>query len=281
MEEEVTHLNHLLIFLSLYNHFQLASKYLQYYISSSNGKGHGVHSPFVFDFIKNVLRDQQQYPCYSSIEQQRKKLLANDAQIEVEDFGAGSKVIRSNKRIVKDIAASSLKPKKYAQLLFRMVQYYKPVTIVELGTSLGTTSAYLANGDPAATLFTCEGSSSIASIAKQTFDALQLKNIELIEGDFTKTLPLLFSKCPTADFVFIDGNHREKPTIEYFEQFLMHSTASTIMVFDDIHWSKEMESAWAYIQQHPAVKLTIDLFFIGLVFINPDFKARQHFAIRY
>ena len=128
----------------MFTRFQLAKKYLHYYITASNGKGHGVHSPFVFDFIKNVKNDKKEYTCYEMIEQQRKKLLADETIIDVEDFGAGSSVMKTNKRAVKNIAQSSLKPKKYAQLLFRMVQHYQPKTIIELGTSLGITTSYLA-----------------------------------------------------------------------------------------------------------------------------------------
>ena len=183
--------------------------------------------------------------------------------------------------MVKAIAHSSLKPKKYARLLFRIVQYYQPKTILELGTSFGITSAYLARGNKEATLYTCEGAASIADIAAQTFNSLQIENAKLIRGDFAKTLPPLFSSVQIVDLAFVDGNHRTEPTLQYFHHLLDHSTASTIFVFDDIHWSAEMEAAWCFIQQHPAVTLTIDLFFIGLVFINPDFKARQHFVIRF
>lgn len=265
----------------MYTPFQLAKKYLYYYLSASNGKGHGVHSPFVFDFIENVLRDKKQYNCYAAIERQREKLINNNTLIEVEDFGAGSSVIKSNQRIVKDIANSSLKPRKFAQLLFRMVYYYQPATIIELGTSFGITCSYLSAGNENSQLYTCEGATNIAAIAQQTFDALQIKNIELIKGDFAKTLPSLLSKIGTIDFAFVDGNHRKEPTVQYFQQLLNHSKGSTILIFDDIHWSAEMEVAWSTIRQNPAVTLTIDLFFIGLVFINPDFKVKQHFAIRF
>ena len=265
----------------MYSSFQLAKKYLHYRLKASNGKGHGVHSPFVFDFIKNVLRDKKQYDCYSKIEAIRKELLSNKKIIEVEDFGAGSSVIKSNQRIIKDIAASSLKPKKYAQLLFRMIQYYQPKTILELGTSFGITTSYLASGNAAAKIYTCEGAKEIASIAKQNFQTLNIKNIDVIEGDFAKTLPTLFSQIQQVDFAFVDGNHRKAPTVEYFKELLNHSTSSTLMVFDDIHWSKEMEEAWAEIQQHPCVTLTVDLFFIGIVCINTDIKVKQHFAVSY
>jgi len=265
----------------LYSRFQLAKKYLHYYLTASNGKGHGIHSPFVFDFIKNVLNDTTAYPAYQPIEQRRKALLNNSTVIEVEDFGAGSSVIKTNKRVVSAIAASSLKPKKYAQLLHRMVKYYQPATVLELGTSFGITTAYLAAANAASKVFTCEGSGAIASIAKQNFDELQLNNVQLTQGDFAKTLAPLLSDLTAIDFAFIDGNHRKQPTLDYFNQLLQHANAKTILVFDDIHWSAEMEEAWAAVKVHPAVTLTIDLFFISMVFFNPDINHKQHFTIRF
>ncbi len=272
---------HFLFLIILFSKFQLAKKFLHYYLTASNGKGHGVHSPFVFEFINNVLKDKKQYDCYAAIEKQRRQLLQDRAVIEIEDFGAGSAVMKSNKRLIKNIAASSLKPKIFAQLLFRIVQYYQPVTILELGTSLGITTAYLAKGNAAGKVFTCEGSSAIAAIAQKNFEQLQIKNIQLTLGDFAKTFQPLLNETGKIDFAFIDGNHRKEPTVEYFSKLLNFSTPSTMLIFDDIHWSEEMEAAWAIIQQHPSVTLTIDLFFIGLVFINPDFKVKQHFVIRF
>jgi predicted O-methyltransferase YrrM len=265
----------------LYSPFQLAKKYIRYYLTASNGKGHGVHSPFVYDLISKVLNDKKEQASYEIIEKKREELLNNDTVIEVEDFGAGSSVMKSNTRMIKNIAASSLKPKKFAQLLYRLVRYYQPKTILELGTSLGITTCYLAKGKNQAKVFTCEGSSSIAAIAQKNFQELQIKNIRLTQGDFAKTLQPLLNELGKVDFAFIDGNHRKEPTLEYFSKLLNHSTSSTILIFDDIHWSEEMEAAWNEIQQHPSVTLTIDLFFIGLVFINPDFKVKQHFAIRF
>ena len=265
----------------MYSSFQLAKKYLHYYITASNGKGHGIHSPFVFDFIIKVLNDKKKYDCYHLIEKRRAALLTDATIIEVEDFGAGSAVIKTNKRVVKDIARSSLKPKKFSQLLFRMVQYYQPEIIVELGTSFGITSAYLAAGNNNAKVFTCEGAKNIAAIAKQTFSNLHQENIELTEGDFTQTLPPLLAQLKNIDLAFVDGNHRKQPTLDYFTKLLNVSSSSTILIFDDIHWSAEMEAAWTEIQQHPAVTLTIDLFFIGIVCVNTDIKVKQHFTIRF
>lgn len=265
----------------MYTRSQLAKKYIQYYLTASSGKGHGIHSPFVFDLIKNVLRDKKIYSCYPLIEKVRQQLLKQKCEIEVEDFGAGSAVIKTNKRAVDHIAASSLKPVKYAQLLFRIVQYYKPAKIVELGTSFGITTAYLSAGNPYAQIYTVEGSPAIASIAASTFNIVGAENIQLVTGNFEENLPGLLSSIQCVDLAFIDGNHRMEPTFNYFQQLLNHSTGSTILIFDDIHWSAEMEEAWSAIKQHPSVTLTIDLFFIGIIFINPDFKIPQHYSIRF
>ncbi|MDQ6758099.1 MAG: class I SAM-dependent methyltransferase [Bacteroidota bacterium] len=265
----------------MYSSFQLAKKYFHYYLLASNGKGHGIHSPFVFEFIKNVLNDKKVYECYEKIEKLRKELLHDKRIIEVEDLGAGSIALSSNKRTIKDIAGSSLKPKKFSQLLFRMVQYYKPETIIELGTSLGITTSYLASANKNSEVFSLEGSKNIAETAEGNFKKVGLQNIKVIQGNFNDTLPALLSQVQKIDLAFIDGNHRKGPTINYFYQLLNKSTDSTILIFDDIHWSAEMEDAWKELQQHPSVTLTIDIFFIGLIFFKKDFKAKQHFVIRF
>jgi predicted O-methyltransferase YrrM len=265
----------------MHSTFTLAKRYLHYYLTASNGKGHGVHSPFVFDFIKNILRDKKKYDCYERIEKIRNELLKNDALIDVEDHGAGSSVIQSNKRVVRDIARSSLKNKKFAQLINRMVKYYKPKTIVELGTSFGITTSYMASANPLSMVYSLEASENIVGIAQNTFEKLALKNIELIHANFNDALPQLLEKIDEIDFAFIDGNHRKTPTLHYFSLLLQKTTGTSILIFDDIHWSAEMEEAWKQIQQQTAVTLTIDLFFIGIVFFNKDFKSSQHFVIRF
>lgn len=265
----------------MYSAFQLAKKYIRYYFTASNGKGHGIHSPFVFDFITKVLNDKKKYACYDAIEVVRQRVRKAATIIEVEDFGAGSAVIKSNKRMVKAIAKSSIKSPKFAQLLFRMVQYYQPKSIVELGTSFGITTAYLASGNAAAKVYTCEGAPQIAAIAQHNFNLMGIQNCTILQGDFAQTLPALFSMVNLFDFAFVDGNHRKAPTLQYFNQLLAHSTSKTILIFDDIHWSSEMEAAWLVIQHHPSVTVTIDLFFIGIVCINSDIKLKQHFVIRY
>jgi predicted O-methyltransferase YrrM len=265
----------------MYSKWQMMMKYVQYRLHASNGKGHGVHSPFVFNFITQVLNDKRFFYCYKTIEIVRGQLQADDKLLTIEDFGAGSRIHTHTQRTVKDIATSSLKPKKYSQLLFRMVNYFQPATILELGTSLGITTAYLACGKADAQVITMEGAKAIAAIAQQNFKLLHLKNIQVVTGNFDDTLPGTLQKLPGIDFAFIDGNHRLQPTLHYFELLLPKVHEHSVLIFDDIHWSNEMEEAWNTIKAHEKVMLTIDLFFIGIVFFRKENKAKQAFTIRF
>lgn len=256
-------------------------KYLHYYFTASNGKGHGTHSPFVFSFIKNVLNDRTNYPAYEEVESLRKNLRKDNRLIPVEDLGAGTTTGAGNQRSISSIATHAAKPPKYAQLLFRMARYYQPQSILELGTSLGLTSAYLAQANEKGKLFTLEGAPSIAELAALHFNQLGLENVEVITGNFDHTLIPTLKKLGRPDMVFIDGNHRKEPTLRYFKILLDHTGPETILIFDDIHWSQEMEEAWEEIRLDPAVQCSLDLFFIGIVFFRQEFREKVHFSIRY
>lgn len=265
----------------MYNRIQLAHKYFSYYFTASNGRGHGIHSPFVFEFIKKVLNDKTKYVAYNKVEDLRKQLLSDSRMLVVEDFGAGSKWLKKNNRSIKSVAQNSAKLAKYGQLLFRMIQYYSPDNVLELGTSLGITTSYLASAKPESKITTMEGAGEIADVASQNFRKLGLENVALIRGNFDDTLPGTIEQLPKIDFAFIDGNHRLAPTLRYFEQILGKAHNDTLLVFDDIHWSSEMEEAWKIIRAHPSVRCTIDLFFIGIVIFRREFQEKQHFTIRF
>ncbi|MBD0296667.1 MAG: class I SAM-dependent methyltransferase [Flavisolibacter sp.] len=265
----------------MYTSFQLIKKYLHYYCTAANGKGHGIHSPFVFDFVWHVLNNKKQYLPPSSIEQVRKELLHDKQIIDIEDLGAGSRIETRKQRAIQQVAVTAVKPKKYSQLFYRLVRHYKPQTIIELGTSLGITTAYIAMANPAAQVFTIEGSTALGDKAKSVFDRLAFNIVQVIQGNFDTELPVLLQKIEKVNLAYIDGNHRYEPTLHYFHQLLMKCGEESILVFDDIHWSAEMEKAWQAIKNHPDVRCTIDIFFLGFAFFRNDFKERQHFTIRF
>jgi predicted O-methyltransferase YrrM len=240
-----------------------------------------VHSPFVFDFAREVLYNKRDFQSYIQIEKRRHQLIRDLSQIEVTDLGAGSGKWTSNKRRVSEIAATSLKRKKYAQLLFRVARYFEPKNTLEFGTSLGITTAYLSTGYPSGKVYTIEGCPNIAAVAGESFSKLGLNNIVQHTGHFDEVLPNLLPQLPELDLVFIDGNHRLEPTLRYFEQTLPKANNDTVFIFDDIHWSPDMEEAWYRIKEHPRVKLSIDIYEMGFVFIREEQKEKEHFTLRF
>ncbi len=255
-------------------------KFIRYFFSAKNE--HSLHSPFVFQLYTQVIRPKKltEPPVFQRIEAIRKQLLQDHSEIEVQDFGAGSRINNSPKRSVRHIAHNAEKPVKFARLLFRLVQCFKPNTVFDLGTSLGMTTAYLANAKPDNQVFTFEGCPQTAALAQQHFDSLGCQNIQLVVGNLDQTLPQQVQAIKQLDFAFFDANHRYEPTVRYFETCLTKATESSVFVFDDIHWSNQMEQAWQYIKAHPQVSITIDLFFVGLVFFRTQ-QPKQDFVLRF
>jgi len=259
--------------------YQLAGKYLKYYFTAGNR--HDVHSPFVFSLIENVLRDRKKHPAFKEIEELRRQLLKSEETLRVTDLGAGSLISTGNERKVKDITRFAAKQPKFGQLFYRLIQYLQPKRILELGTSMGLSTAYMAKAAPNANVITIEGCPNIAAKAAQNFQSLNLHNIRQVTGNFDTVLPEVLKEIQLADWVYIDGNHRKDPTIAYFNECLKYTDEYSVLIFDDIHWTPDMEAAWHTIQDHPKVTCTIDLFFIGLVFFRKDFKVKQHFTLKY
>lgn len=259
----------------------LGRKYLQYLLTATNGKGHGVHSPFVYDFIRHVLMDKQDYPVYKTAEEYRKKLLKTNTIIEVQDYGAGSRTQLTKQRKISDIAKTSAKPAKFGKLLYRTAAHYHYKNILEIGTSLGVTTTYLSGLGKEARIITMEGAEAVADSAESHFKASGMDQIKLIRGNFDHTLSAAIAAMPSVDMAFIDGNHRYEPTIRYVSQVLPTFNGHSCLILDDIHWSAEMEEAWADIKKLPEVTVSIDLFFVGFIFFRNDFYQQQHFTIRF
>jgi len=265
----------------MYSRRRLAQKYLHYYFTAANGKGHGVHSPFVFDFIIHVLNDRRRYPDYDVIEGLRRRLRRDERLLEVEDLGAGSAWKEMKQRSIGDITRRAAKAPRLGQLLYRIARYYQPKVMLELGTSLGFSAAYLGSGvRENGRLWTVEGSGQVAGVARRNLAGLGLE-AEVIEGNFDAVLPGLLERIGPVDLAFVDGNHRREATLSYFEQLMGNAGEKALFIFDDIHWSAGMEEAWGTITRDPRVYLTIDLFFFGLVFLRDEFKVKQNFTIRY
>ncbi|HEY0031264.1 MAG TPA: class I SAM-dependent methyltransferase [Bacteroidia bacterium] len=256
----------------------LVRNYLAYRFRSVNE--HGVHSPFVFELLLGVVYNRKKYYAYKDLEKLRSDLLLSAEMVNCNDLGAGSLTLRSNPKTVRDIARSAAKPPKYAELLFRLVNHFQPSFILELGTSIGISAAYMASANSKSMLITVEGCDEVAEIAKKNFRKLGLNNIEQLKGNFDQLLPEILKKTDRLDFVFFDGNHRKEPTLNYFKQCLEKAVETSIFLFDDIYWSAEMTEAWEEIKQNEKVTVSLDLFYMGIVFFRKE-QVKQHFTIKY
>lgn len=250
---------------------------MRYYFKSGNQ--HDIHSPFIFDFYNSVFKNKKINPCFDSIEEERRYLIKSKDEIEVTDFGAGSKKKSSKFRRISDIARYSLKSKKWAEFLFNLIQKYNYINILDLGTSLGITTAYLAKANPNANVFTFDGCNNCLSIAKKNFEKLEINNVKIIEGNIDITLLNIVETLNQIDLVFFDANHQYSSTMEYFELCLGKSRKGTCFVFDDIYWSDGMKKAWKEITQNNSVTFSIDLFYVGVVFVGIN-AEKQHFVLK-
>lgn len=258
--------------------FHLFINYLKH-LKNANSR-HGVHSPFVYNLIDNVIYNFKDSVDYVEIESLRKNLLKNENYLTITDLGAGSHINNNTQKKIKEIAKNALKPKKLAQLIYRLVKANKPTNAIEFGTCLGLTTAYISKAAPLAKVITMEGCPQTAAQASHNLNTLNANNVQVLVGDFNLNLPNILTDLPQIDFVFIDGNHQEKATIDYFNMLLPKAHQNSLFIFDDIYWSAGMKSAWQQIKQHPQVTLTIDLFWIGLVFFKTD-REKEHFTVRF
>lgn len=256
--------------------------YFQFYSRSNPASGHGIHSPFTYRFAREVLGDKTHYPDYQTWYGWRKELCQDKTILPIVELGAGSATAPDRSfRSVSDLARRVAKPVRAAKLLYRIANYYQPDGVVELGTSLGLSTAFFSLACPSASIFTVEGNQAIAATAASNFERWKLRNIHLITDHFDHALPALLSQLSSVDLVFLDGNHQEEPTLRYFEQLLTKKRPDSVFIIDDIYWSPAMKAAWQTIKQHPEVRCTIDLFQFGLVFFKEEFKEVCHFSIRF
>lgn len=255
--------------------FEIKS-YINFLLNSQNQ--HGLHSPFVYDLVTNCFYDKKKYGEYDLIKSYRNDLLRNKDQIKITDYGAGSRVFKSNVRPVFSIAKGSGITLHRAKLLYRLVNYLKVQNALELGTSLGIASTAIATNKNAK-LTTIEGCPEIANLAKEQFKKYNLEKVKLINSEFDQAIKELTSNSLKYDLVFFDGNHQKEATVKYFDQLLPTAHNDSVFIFDDIHWSTGMEEAWEEIKRHPQVIVTIDTFQWGLVFFRKE-QAKQDFRIR-
>ena len=253
---------------------------LRYLLFSGHRKGHGIHSPFVFDFITRVLRKDIPAEMEEEVKRIRKSMEDCKIRITVKDMGAGSGSLPAESRRLCDIARRSSVHHRYGKILYNLASAYDGLNILEMGTSLGISSLYMALGAPSSGIVSIEGCPALSALAENNFSKAGVDNISVLRGDFEEVLPGLKKDGYKASLVFVDGNHRKKAVLEYFKSLKELITGESVIILDDINYSFEMNEAWKEIKSDLDVSLSIDVFQMGLLFFKKG-MVKQDFVIRY
>jgi predicted O-methyltransferase YrrM len=254
-------------------------QYLQYLLKARHRKGHGIHSPYVYELATMVILDKNNYSEYDLFRNIRKSLSVCDKKLYVENLGSKSGFFRSDERKVCDLVRRSSVSSKFGKLLYRLVRYYQPTTVIEMGTSVGLSTIYLASGNKKAKVITVEGNSALCDFAEKTFSENKITNIQVKHGRFDDLLNELSDDIIEPTLIFIDGNHQYRSTLHYFN-FFSERIKEGLVVLDDIHWSHGMNKAWREINLRKENQACIDLFGMGIVILRPCI-TKQNYTIKF
>jgi predicted O-methyltransferase YrrM len=255
----------------------MVSDYLNHLFKAGNE--HSLHSPFLFEFYQDVIKAKSLPFDDSAIIGLRNKLEKDETFIKITDLGAGSKFSNKPEKKISSIAKTVKKSVKWANIIARIIDKYKYRTILEMGTSLGITTAMLSKAAGIGKVYTCEGCPETLKIANGNFAELRLQNVTSLLGDIDITLNNCLSQLPPLDLVFFDANHQYAPTMRYFRKCLEKAHEESCFIFDDIYWSKGMKQAWEEIKAHPKVSISLDFFQMGIVFFRKN-QPKQHFLLK-
>ena len=265
------------------NRIHQIAAYIRHCLTAWNTTGEAIHSPYLFHLVRFILRDRNPYYCFADIERRREQLMLCEDTLDVVDFGSkGSPEGKYIERRVCDISRNQLERPEIGQLLFRLAvamreSEKRDLEILELGTSLGITTAYLASADSRNRVMTLEGSEAVLKVAQGVWRALRLENIEWQDGNIDDTL--FIHAREKLDIAYVDANHTYAATKRYVNYLLPRMQEKGVIVLDDIHYSEEMERAWQELQADERVTTTMDLYHVGLLFTDPHYLKR-HYRIR-
>lgn len=251
-------------------------QYVKYLITAKDI--YAIHSPFVYKLVRDCFNKQNHFYIFDELLEVRQELLKDNTIIEYTNIGASSTAL-SNQAQVKDIVKIATTPTQYSELYFRMIQFFQSKQILELGTSVGLNTMYLAQATQGKVI-SIEGQYQLYQYAKHLLEKKHIHRVELICAYFDDVLSNL-CKIHQWDFVLIDGNHHYDATMRYFEIVKRAMHTQSVIVIDDIYWSKAMSRAWHEIKHHQDVKISIDLYRCGIIIFNPDIIYPYHFVLRY
>lgn len=254
-------------------------KHFAWHVLTAKRGGHGIHSPFAYRLCEEVFYNNEAFYDFEALKKVRNTLLRHPQKININDLGAGSKTFRGSVRKIKDIAAHGVTRTRHSELFFKLIHFLHSKCCIELGTSIGLNTLYLAQANTRGQVYTLEGSSELSDFAARLATAQGLHNCHFLKGNFDDSLPPLLNTLTHFDLLYVDGNHTATATRRYFEAALEKARPTSVIIFDDIYWSRGMTQAWREIQTHPAVTLSIDAFYFGMVFFRTEIKQPTHLKL--
>ena len=238
------------------------------------GTRYDIHSPYLSEFVREVYRDDRSFYAFGLIARIRKYWSEEKGQIRLQQLGAPSKTTSAQQRSAASLVRSSAIGSRSGRLLFRLALWLQPRRIVEFGTNAGISTLYLHLADTRTPLLTVEGNPDIAALARNTFARAQVSSsLCLFTNRFSDWLAEHRPSKQEKMLFFLDGDHRAAPTLNYVRRMLPVATPDSVFVIADIHWSAEMEDAWAELKQLPEVHASLDLYHFGLLFLRKELNG--------
>ncbi len=255
-------------------------KYLQHRVVSRYRNGYGIHSPYLYALVRNVIFNRADVQVPEEVLLSHRKLRGDTIAIEIDDKGAGSRITSGARRTIGSMVKHSSVTEKQGALLYRLCRWYQPATVLELGTGLGISTSYLASGSGNAEIITVEGSAAKLAYAVHNFPVRVSKKVDFRSGTFAEHFEMMLNRAGERTIVFIDGDHRYQSTLNKVRAFLRRDLENIMIILDDIYWSDEMERAWKECLADPNVDISLDLFHFGILIRRPGI-AKQHLIIKF
>jgi predicted O-methyltransferase YrrM len=255
------------------NHFL---HYISYKLLSRHKRGFGIHSPFLFRLIQECFNESPKTDSLDRALAYRESQLSSQETVNYSSAGANE--VGEKKEKIQKLARKSSVNNKYGILLYKLVRYFSPDEILEFGTSIGISTAFLCSAKhEGCKIVSVEACKNTSEYAKRMLNKAGFTGVETVNERIEE---YIVSQKSSPDLVYIDANHTFKGTMDIFQYLLKNVNNNSVLIFDDIYWSKEMVRIWKYIKQHSSVTMTIDLFRFGLVFVDKRLY-KENFVIRY
>jgi len=242
-----------------------ARKYLWKIRKAKYGRGFGIHSPFVFSLITNVLREKSLYYDYKRIEQLRDALLDDPSFLLNRE---------TQKKIQK-----SLTSERHGRFLFRLVNFFHPETLLEIGTGLGVDTLYMASPQKNCRCFTLEEDPLLQDLSGKLFSAQSSSNIELVKGRWRDSLEEALNKIEKLDFVCLNANQKQ-PIHELYKMCRSKMHEQSIFVIRNIRVSKDLYELWEELKKEEKVISAVDMYSMGILLYNPSL-TNKHYSLYY